>query len=170
MLNPKMEKALNEQINAELYSAYLYLSMAAYFEDLNLKGFGNWMKVQNLEETFHAMKLYGFIIDRGGKVKLQALKGPKTAWKSPLDAFQDTLKHEQLVTSLINDLVYLAVELKDRASEGFLQWYVAEQVEEEAAANGIIQQLKLVGDNGAALIMLDREFGARTFTPPASGA
>jgi len=168
MINEKIEKAFNDQINAEIYSAYLYLSMAAYFEEINLKGFANWMKIQHDEEMFHAMKFFDYIFERGGKVELQPIKGPKTSWNSPLNAFEEALEHEKYITGRINDLVYLAAEMKDRASEGFLQWYVDEQVEEESSVGDIIQQLKLMGDSGAALLMFDRELGKRTFTPPAS--
>jgi len=166
MLNAKMEKALNEQINKEMYSAYLYLSMGAYFEAMNLMGFANWMKIQYQEEMFHATKMYDYVFERGGKVKFKAIDAPPSEWKSPLYVFEETLKHEQFVTQSINDLVYLAADLKDRATESFLQWYVDEQVEEESSADAIIQQLKLIGDQGAVLFMFDRELAQRTFTPP----
>lgn len=164
-----MEKALNDQVNAELYSSYLYLSMAAYFNEVNLTGFARWMEVQALEELTHAMKFYRFINERGGRVVLAAIKNPKTAWSSPLEAFEDAFKHEQMVTGLINDLVDLAIAEKDHASNHFLQWFVAEQVEEEASANEIVQKIKLMGEAQGGLFMLDRELGQRTFTlPPGS--
>lgn len=169
MLNEKIEKALNDQINEELFSAYLYLSMSAWFETINLKGFANWMNVQNQEEQFHAMKIFNFINERGGTVKLQAIKEPQISWKSPLDAFEAAYKHEQHITGRINDLVHLAMDEKDRATQIFLEWFVTEQVEEEAAADEIIQNLKLVGDQGQGIFMLDRELGQRTFAPPPAG-
>jgi ferritin len=167
MLSDKMQKALNDQINEELYSAYLYLSMAAWFETLNLKGFANWMMVQNQEEQVHAMKIYDFINERGGKVGLQAVKEPPTEWKSPLDAFEGSYKHEQHITGCINDLVALAMDEKDRATQIFLEWFVTEQVEEESTADQIIQELKLVGKEGQGIFMIDRELGQRTFNPAA---
>ena len=168
MLGKNMEKALNKQVNAELYSAYLYLSMEAYFESRNLKGFANWMRCQTQEEMFHAMKLYDFINERSGTVSLTAIEGPKTLWKSPLDAFEDALKHEQKVTGIIGGLVDLAVQEKDHASNSFLQWYVDEQVEEEASVDGVVQNLKLTGDAPGGLFMIDKELSARIFTMPAS--
>ena len=124
-----MEKAINEQVNAELYSAYLYLSMQAYFESQNLKGFANWMSVQTQEEVMHAMKMYHFLIERGGKVTLKAIAGPETDWKSPVAAFEQVAAHENKVTGLINNLVNMAIEEKDHATNTFLQWFVNEQVE-----------------------------------------
>jgi ferritin len=167
MISDKMLKALNSQINEELYSAYLYLSMAAWFETLNLKGFANWMMVQNQEEQIHAMKIYNFINDRGGKVALQTVKEPPAEWKSPQDAFEASLKHEQHITGKINELVQLAMEEKDRASQIFLEWFVTEQVEEEASAEQILTDLELVGKEGKGIFMIDRELGQRQFTPEA---
>jgi ferritin len=166
MLSEKMQKALNGQLNAELYSAYLYLSMSAYFESLNLAGFANWMKVQAQEETVHAMKFYAHINERAGRVKLGAVEGPALEWDSPLAAFEAAYAHEQKVTGLINDLVNIANGETDHATEIFLQWFVTEQVEEEASADAVVQQLKLVGDAPGGLFMLDRELGQRVFTPP----
>jgi ferritin len=168
MISKKMEKAINEQINAEMYSAYLYLSMKAYFESINLKGFANWMDVQDKEETFHAMKFYAYVADRGGRVKLTGIEGPKVDWKSPLDAFEDVLTHERKVTKLINELVDLAIAEKDHASNAFLQWFITEQVEEEMNADAIIQQLKLMGDAPGGLFMIDKELALRVYTPPAA--
>jgi ferritin len=168
MINKKMEQALNEQLNAEYYSSYLYLSMAAFFESIDLPGFANWMRVQVEEEMFHAMKFYSYIIERGGRVILQAIEAPQTEWKSPLDAFEATLAHEQKVTGLINDLVYLARDERDNASEIFLQWFVAEQVEEEDSVNTILAQLRLIKDNPQGLFMLNKDLGQRVFTPPAA--
>jgi ferritin len=166
MISKKMEAALNGQINAETYSAYLYLSMAAYFESVNLPGFAHWMKVQTQEEMVHALKFYNFIQDRGGKVALAAIAAPKTEWKSAADAFGDAYKHEQKVTAMINGLVELAQKEKDKAADTFLQWFVTEQVEEEKSPYDILQQLKMAGNNPSALLMLDRELGARIFTLP----
>lgn len=166
MLSKKMEEALNEQINAELYSAYLYLSMSAYFKSINLHGSANWMKVQAQEEMVHAMKIYDYVIERGDRVVLKAIAKPTTEWKSPLAAFQAAYKHEQHVTGLINDLVNLAVKEKDHATSVFLQWFVNEQVEEEASANEVVQKLKQVEKVPAGLFMIDRELGQRVFTSP----
>jgi ferritin len=166
MINDKMQTALNKQINAELYSAYLYISMSAQFQAMNLKGFANWMRVQSLEEFTHADKFYNFLIDRGGRVILNSIEGPPTKWASPLAIFQDAYKHEQKVTGLINALVNLAIKEKDHAAHSFLQWFVNEQVEEEANADSIAQQLKLIGKNGQGLLMLDRELAQRVFVPP----
>jgi ferritin len=168
MLSQKMEQALNQQFNAELYSAYLYLSMAAYFHSINLTGFANWMIVQNLEETMHGMKFYNFINERGGRINLQQINAPATAWNSPLEVFEETLKHEEKVTGLINNLVDMAIAERDHASNAFLQWFIIEQVEEEASVNEILQNLKLAGNDPHALFMLDRELGTRVFNAPAT--
>jgi ferritin len=168
MLSEKMEKALNDQIQAEIYSAYLYLSMEAYFQAINLTGCASWMQVQYQEEMSHAMKFYGFINERGGRVILQAIDAPPDQWDSPLAAFETTLQHEQTVTARINDLVDVAIAERDHATNNFLQWFVAEQVEEEDSANSVIEQIKLFGDAG--LFMLDRELGQRVFTPPSAAA
>ena len=167
MMNQKMEKAFNQQINAELYSAYLYLAMGAYFEAEGLAGFAAWMRAQTQEEVFHAMKMYDFVNERGGRVNLAAIEQPPAAWKSPLDVFENVLAHEQKVTGLINDLVNLALGEKDHASHIFLQWFVTEQVEEEASATEVLQKLKLIGKDANGLFVQDREMGQRVFTPPA---
>ncbi len=169
MITQKMEQALNGQLNAEFYSAYLYLSMAAYFESTDLPGFGNWMRIQFAEEQFHAMKLFNYIMERGGRATLKAIDAPPGEWKSPLDVFEDTLAHEQKVTGLINDLVYLARDERDNASEIFLQWYVTEQVEEEDNASTLIGQLKLIKDSPQALFLMDKDLSQRVFTPPVKG-
>jgi ferritin len=168
MISKKMEKALNEQVNAELFSAYLYLSMEAYFKSLNLNGFANWMRVQTQEEVSHAMKIYDFIDERGGRITLKAIDGPETKWDSPLAVFNAVYEHEQKVTNLINDLVNLAIEEKDHATNTFLQWFVNEQVEEEASADQVVQQLKLMEKAPGGLFLLDRELAQRVFTPPAA--
>ena len=170
MLKEKMLAAFNKQINAEMYSAYLYLSMEAYFQSINLTGFANWMRTQTQEEMMHAMKIYDFVFERGGKVTLEAIDKPPFSWDSPLAAFKEVLKHEQHVTSLINDLVDLAIKEKDHASNIFLQWCVTEQVEEEASADAVIQRLKLAKDNASGLFMIDAELGQRVFTMPAADA
>ena len=168
MISKKMEGALNAQVNAELYSAYLYLSMESYFKSLNLNGFANWMRVQTQEEVSHAMKIYDFINERGGRALLKGIEGPPTKWKSPLAVFEAAYAHEQKVTGLINDLVDLAIKEKDHATNSFLQWFVNEQVEEEASADEIVQQLKMMENAPGGMFMLDRELGQRIFAPPAA--
>jgi ferritin len=164
-----MQEALNSQLNAELYSSYLYLSMASYYESVDLTGFAHWMRTQAQEELFHAMKFYDFVNERSGKVTLQEIEGPPVEWESPSAPFEHAYQHEQKVTGLINDLVNLAIEEKDHATNNFLQWFVKEQVEEEASANEVVQKLKLTGGEGNGLFMLDSELGQRLplFTFPA---
>ncbi len=169
MINEKMEKAFNDQINAELYSEYLYLSMKAYFETLNLKGFVNWMDVQVQEEHAHAMGMFDYVNSRGGKVTLKAIDAPKTEWNSPLEVFQDVLKHEELVTSLINKVADVAEEVKDRAALNFLNWYIKEQVEEEDNVGNVLATLKLIGNDSNGLLALDKELATRTFVAPVIG-
>ena len=169
MIKGKIEKALNDQINAEMYSSYLYLSMSSYFSSINLNGFATWMRVQAQEELMHAMKFYDYVIERGGRVTVKAIEAPPAEWDSPLKVFEHVYTHEQKVTGLINDLVNLAIAEKDHATTAFLQWFVTEQVEEESSADEIVQKVKLVGDQGAGLLMLDQELGQRVFTPPAQG-
>lgn len=166
MLNDAMDKALNKQINAELYSAYLYLSMSSYFESVSLAGLANWMRQQAQEEMFHAMKMYDFVNDRSGRVILQAIDQPEATWDSTLAVFENVLAHEQKVTGMINNLVDLALNLRDHATNNFLQWFVAEQVEEEASAGTIVDKLKLIGNDANGLFMLDSELGQRLFTLP----
>lgn len=166
MINKKVEAAINEQINAELYSAYLYLSMAAYFEEQNLSGFANWMRVQFQEEQFHALKMYDYVLERGGKVTLKVIEGPKVEWDGIVDVFEDVHKHEIHVTGLINNLVDVAMGERDHASNNFLSWFVTEQVEEEANVEKILNQLKLIGGKGDGILMLDRELATRVFVPP----
>ncbi len=167
MIHEKMEKAINDQINWELFSAYLYFSMAAYFDSVNLKGFSSWMRVQIMEEQAHTKKFYDYLTSRGGRISLSEIKAPPFEWDSPLAAFENALKHEQIVTGRINDLVDLSIELKDHATNSFLKWYVDEQVEEEETADGIIQSLKLNENNPGGLFMIDKELAQRTFVPPA---
>ena len=161
MLSAKIQDALNKQINAELFSSYLYLSMAAYLEAEDLKGMAHWMQVQSGEENAHAMRIYDFINDRSGRVTLSTIEAPKTEWKSPLEAFEDAYKHEIKITGMINELFTLVAIEKDGAGHDFLEWFCREQVEEEANAQLIVAQLKLVGDNGLGLYMLDQQLGQR---------
>jgi len=165
MLNNTMLDELNKQINREIYSAYLYMSMSAYSQYIGLKGFANWFMVQYNEEMEHAMKIYTYVNDHGAQVKLMAIDEPPAEFDSALDMFEKTLEHEQFITKSINDLVDLAITEKDHATEIFLQWFVTEQIEEEGNDNDIISQLKLIGDNGNGLLMLDRELGNRVYTP-----
>lgn len=164
MLSEKVQAALNDQINNELYAAYLYLSMAGYFKSANLSGFAHWMEMQRQEEVSHAMRIFDFVYDRDGNVILQQLGQPPSEFDSPLDVMQQALQHERNVTRLINELYELAVSESDYPTQTLLQWFITEQVEEEATASEIVDQLSLVGDNSAALLMLDRELGARTTT------
>jgi len=168
MLSEKMQEALNTQLNKEMYSAYLYMAMSAYSSYTGLKGFANWFMVQYQEEMTHAMKIYGYINDQGGQVKLAAIEQPATEFESPLDMFEKTLVHEKFITKSINELVDLAIVEKDHATNIFLQWYVTEQIEEEGNDNEIIARLKLVGEDGNGLLMVDKEVAARVFTPPAA--
>jgi ferritin len=167
MLKSKIEKAINKQINAEMWSGYLYLSMSSYFESIGLSGFAHWMWIQAREEMTHAMRLYHHVIERGGRVLLEPIDKVQTDWKSPLHVFEQTYKHEQKVTALINDLLDLSIQEKDHATSNMLQWFVDEQVEEEASADEILQKLRLIGKNGNGIFMLDNELRQRMFTPPA---
>ncbi|MBU1249437.1 MAG: ferritin [Proteobacteria bacterium] len=169
MLSKSIEKAMNEQIKWEFFSGYMYLSMATYFHELGLTGFAIWMENQYEEEVFHALKMYKYVTEAGGRVKMQAIDQPQHDWKSALDCMEYSLKHENMVTKRINDLASLAQDERDHATFIFLQWYVSEQVEEEANFGDVVNKLKLVGDGGG-LFMLDRELGARTFVRPAPGA
>ena len=170
MLSKKMVDALNEQINAEMYSAYLYLSMAAHFEAINLKGLANWMRVQNQEETFHGMKFFDYVLSRQGRVTLKPIAAPPNTWKSPLDVFKAVYAHEIHVSALIDKLATLAEKEHDHATAVLLHWFINEQVEEESNADAIVQKLKLIGDNSSGLFLLDQELAQRVFTPPAPGA
>jgi len=165
MLSEKMVNALNEQINKEIYSAYLYMSMSAYSTYIGLKGFANWFMVQYQEEMVHALKIYDYVNDQGAQVKLMAIEKPPTEFGSPIEMFEKTLEHEKFVTKSINELVDLAIKEKDHATQIFLQWFVTEQIEEEANDNEIIAKLKLVGKEGNGLFMIDKELAARVFTP-----
>jgi ferritin len=160
-MDKKLQKAFNDQIKNELYSAYLYLAMAAYFDSKSLSGFSHWMKVQHKEEVSHAMKMFDFLNDRGVRVLLQPIAQPTLEYGSTLEVFEETLKHEKKVTSLINALYDLARQVEDRASGVFLQWFISEQVEEEKNATQIIETLKMIKPEGPALVMLDRELAKR---------
>lgn len=166
MISEKMQDALNGQINAELYSSYLYLSMEAYFESLSLAGFANWMRIQTQEEMIHVMKIYSFVNERGGRVILESVDKPPAQWQRPLGVFEAVYEHEQKVTGLVNDLVNLAIEEKDHATNSFLQWFVNEQVEEEASADQVVQKLKMVENSPGGQFMIDQELAQRVFTPP----
>ncbi|HGJ64062.1 TPA: ferritin [bacterium] len=161
MISEKMQKALNDQIQAEMFSSYLYLSMSACFNSVNMDGMAQWMKVQSREENGHAMKIYSYLIERGGKVELQAIEKPQTTWATPLDAFKDAYKHELYITGRINDLVKLAYDEGDIATLTFLQWFVTEQVEEEANASKIVAMLEMIGESKNGLFMMDHNLGKR---------
>lgn len=161
MLSDKMVNALNDQINAEMYSAYFYLSMNSYFESISLAGFSHWMRFQAQEEMLHAMKLYDYVNERGGQVVLDTIAKPPAQWDSPREVFDDVLAHEQKVTGLINDLMNLALDERDHASAGFLQWFVSEQVEEEDNVGAVVDKLKLIGSDTSGLFVLDQELAKR---------
>ncbi len=161
MLSDKMVNAINEQINAEMYSAYFYLAMNAYFESKSLAGFSHWMRMQAQEEMLHAMKLYDYVNERGGQVVLAAIAKPPAQWNSPREVFDDVLAHEQKVTGLINNLMNIALDERDHASGGFLQWFIAEQVEEEANVGAVVDKLKLIGSDTSGLFVLDQELAKR---------
>ena len=166
MLNKKMQDALNEQINAEMYSSYLYYSMSAYFESVGLQGCAKWMRLQALEEMTHVSKFFTYVADRGGRVQFKPIEGPPTDWDGARVVFEATLEHEVMVTGLINKLVDLAIEISDHATNNFLQWFVGEQVEEEATAEEILTKLKLVDSSPEGLFMVDNELAQRTITLP----
>lgn len=167
MINKTMEKALNAQMNKEMYSAYLYMSMSGFADSLGLKGVAGWFMVQYHEEMLHAMKIYEYVTRQGGRPYLATIEEPPADFESPLMMFEMALQHEQFITKSINDLVNLAIEQKDHATNIFLQWYVTEQVEEEESVNDILARLRLVGDGrGDGLFMIDKELGARVTTVP----
>ena len=168
MLSDKMIAKINEQIKNELYSGHLYLSMAAYCSSVDLDGFSNFFIIQEQEERFHAMKFYHYVVEQGGDVKIYGLDQPRQDFKSLEEVFDAAWKHEQLVTKLISDLMDLAVQEKDYASQSLFQWYIDEQVEEEASMLGILKKIQMVGEKGHGIFMLDRELAQRSFTPPAS--
>ncbi|MBN1297307.1 ferritin [bacterium] len=167
MIKNSMVKALNDQINEEMFSSYLYLAMAAQCEAMSLSGFANWMRVQAQEELFHAMKFFGYIAERGGRVELSAIAQPQKEWPSLTTMFEAVYTHECHISECINQLVDLAIQERDYATQNMLQWFVQEQVEEESSADAIVQKMKLVGDAQGAMFMMDRELGTRVFNPPA---
>lgn len=167
MIAGKMETALNDQINFEFYSSYLYLAMSAYFDSIDLAGAAHWMRIQAQEELYHAVKIYDYINERDGRPHLHSVEAPPKEWKSPLDVFEDAYKHEQKVSERFDKFMVLADGENDQASKVFLHWFVNEQVEEEAAAMAIIKKLRLLGDSKSGIFMLDTELGQRVFTPPA---
>ena len=161
MINKIVEEAINEQIKNEFYSAFAYLSMSGYCEHKNLAGFAHWLRLQYEEETAHALRLFDFLNDRGGKVDLRKLEKPPVEFSSQLELFEKVLAHEQKVTKMINDLYALSVKENDYPTQVEMQWFITEQVEEEKNASNIVEQLKLAGDNNTVLLMLDRELGGR---------
>ena len=162
MINKEMSDALNHQVNEELYSAYIYASMVTYFEEANLKGFAHWMRLQTKEELAHAQKIVEYLFDRGARVKMEAVEEPPSDWDSPLAVFEAAYKHECHISDCINKLSSLAIKLDDHATRVFLQWFVEEQVEEEANADDMVQQLKLVEASRGGLFMLDKQAAGRT--------
>ena len=169
MINEKLQAAFNYQINKELYSEYLYLAMKSYFQELNLLGFVNWLDVQVQEERAHAIGMYDYLNERGGKVELEAIEKPVVEGNSPLEIFEQILRHEEYVTSLINQLADVAEEVRDRAAINFIDWYINEQVEEEATVGGVLATLRLIGDDKKALLLLDKDLVTRTFVAPVIG-
>ncbi|WP_066688640.1 ferritin [Christensenella intestinihominis] len=170
MISKKMEDMLNEQVKNEFFSAYFYLSMAAWFTSKNLNGFANWYTVQAQEERDHATMLMNYILRVGGNAEFRAIEAPDTDFKSPMDIFEKTLAHEQKVTGLINDLMASALDERDFKTQQFLQWFVTEQVEEEENANGLIEKLKISGNSEAGILYMDSEAAARVYTPAAQAA
>lgn len=166
MISTSIANALNEQIKWEMYSANLYLAMSAYLQDAGLTGFSHWMRIQYQEETAHALKFYDFLLSRGGHVTMLSIDAPPTSWSNILEVFEATLAHEQEVTRRINDLVALAKEERDFATDIFLQWFVTEQVEEEESVKDIISKLRLIKGEGQGMLLLDKDLSVRVFTPP----
>lgn len=166
MINKEIEAAINKQINAEIYSSSLYYSMAAYFETLSLKGFSHWLRVQALEELTHVQRFFAYVHERGGRITMQAVEAPPTDWQSPLEAFEQVYSHEVSVTGMINSLMDVALRESDHATTHFLQWFIGEQVEEEASADEALQKLKLVDKTDGGLFMLDQEMDKRSFVMP----
>lgn len=169
MITKKMVDAINEQINWELYSAYLYVAMGASAASAGLNGFANWFNVQVKEELTHTEKFYNYVLQQGGKIKLKAIAKPTEEYGSPAELFTETLEHEEKVTGLINKLVDVAKKENDHATQGFLQWFVSEQVEEVSSAADVVQRLKLIGKDGNGLLLIDSQLATRTFVPPQAG-
>jgi ferritin len=166
MISEKMQAELNEQVNKEFYSAYMYLAMSAYCNTIGLPGFAHWMRMQFEEESLHVTKMYDYILDQGGAVHLKAIEEPAKEYGTPVDIFQTTLEHEQFVTGLIHKLMDLAIEERDYATQAFLQWYVTEQVEEESNVNDILAPLRMVGDDKGGLMMIDQQLAQRLAPAP----
>lgn len=169
MISKKMANAVNDQMNFEIYSSYIYASMSSWFKAQNLNGFANWMSIQVREEMDHAIRFFGLLHDYGADVVFEAIPKPPNKWKDPVDVFTHTLKHEGIVTSRINKLIDQALAEKDHATNARLQWFINEQIEEEATAIGILQQLKLIKGSPDALLLMDRELALRVYTPPVTG-
>ncbi len=165
MLTEKIGRELNEQMNREFYSANLYLALSAWLDAHSLKGMAHWMRLQAEEEQEHGMKIFDFIQERGGQAIMGAIEAPPIEWESTLQVFEAAWEHERFITSHINELADLAIQEKDFATQSFLQWFITEQVEEEATVSEIVERLRLIGDNGAALFMLEADLGRRTATP-----
>jgi len=161
-MSATLQRAMNDQVQKEFYAHYLYLAMSAWFEERNFEGFAKWMRIQADEERTHAMRIFDFVLDRGGKVRLEAIPAPGTKWKTTLEVFDDARKHEAMVSGSINDLYARAVSEKDYASQVMLQWFITEQVEEEKTSTSLAERLRLVGDSATGLIILDRQLGERT--------
>lgn len=157
MLSKKLEAALNKQINEEYFSSYIYMAMAAYLEDANLDGSAHWMRMQAQEEHLHAMKIFDYMVERGARVELFEVKAPPKEWDTPVAAFEAALEHEQYMTGNINVLAELAITEKDYATNNLMQWYVTEQVEEEAQVEDILKKLAMMGTDGPGLFLMDRE-------------
>jgi len=161
-MSAALQRAMNDQIQKEFYAHYLYLAMSAWFEERNFEGFAKWMRIQADEERTHAMRIFDFVLDRGGKVRLEAIPEPGAKWKTALEVFDDARKHEAMVSGSINDLYARATSEKDYASQVMLQWFITEQVEEEKTSTSLAERLRLVGESATGLIILDRQFGERT--------
>lgn len=164
MIKEVVAKSINDQINKEYYSSYLYLSMSAYFEAEGLKGFANWMRIQAKEESDHAEKFFNYLNERGGRVELKAIEQVPTDFDGIVKVFDQVLEHEEMITASINDMMDVAIEAKDHATKSFLQWFVDEQVEEEATVGDIINSIKLIKGDGQGILMMDRELGSRVYT------
>lgn len=169
MINSELEQIINEQINKELYSEYLYLAMKLHFEDMNLQGFVNWFDVQVQEEHAHAVGFMNYLTERGGSVKLMAIDKPEVKGNTPLEVFKQVLEHEEYVTSLINGVADVAEKVKDRAAMSFVDWYIKEQVEEESNVGNVLKTLELIGDDKKALLLFDKDLATRTFVAPVIG-
>lgn len=167
MIDEKMQDALNGQINAEFSSSYLYIAMSAHFQAVGLPGFASWFRVQAQEELAHTMRFFDFLGDRGGRVELYPVGAPPAKWDAPIAVFEAVLEHEREIAGRIDALIELSLEIRDHASRSFLQWFVDEQVEEEGSVQEILAKLRLVGNDGQGLFMIDQELGKRIYTPPA---